>query len=716
MLQKIFPTTIAMRAFLVTTVVVTALMAVIGYLYADEKQQHIFLSQEQKLTELATALAQRLNSDGLLARYEEAANATDEATRQAMRDSLQPVVEEVGQQYPGFAMGYSLYDSRLVVYPYHPEGSALPMPSNIEDAYRDKKPRIASDFKSPFWNELSMRVVYPILKDGKTIGHIWTVVPMTSVNHAVYQAWFIIFLMLCLAWLALMTILDKVFTDISKTLADVADKIARQDDNIDIQKVPQLQSVLMAVKSLRNSLQEQETAYRTLVENSPDMVMRHDATGQRVYVNPVLTKHFKLNHSYSVGDKGFSRNGFFQYRDELARNVADTGNRAEFEYARHLSCGTTKYLKCTMVPERDESGQVASVLAVSRDITDIKKVGELFQAAFNLSPNIMTLTRQKDHTIIQVNDTFVQTTGLSSDTVVGSTSAELGLWPEADNYQETYNLLMEQGFLNNHEVRFTVRGRVHTCLLSSRKIIIDHEPGWLHIVTDITEKKRLDAELARLDSLNLVGEMAASIGHEVRNPMTTVRGYLQLFQRKPEFCSHSERLATMIEEIDRANAIITEFLSLAKNKNTKLVQGNLNTVVQTLYPLMQADALRMGHQLEVSSAVIPDTVFDEAEIRQLILNLFRNAMDAMDLFGIARIRTYCTDDAVVLEVSDTGKGIPPEIRDKLGTPFFTTKENGTGLGLAVCYRVAQRHGATIGIDSSPAGTTFSIRFKPVKAA
>ena len=129
---------------------------------------------------------------------------------------------------------------------------------------------------------------------------------------------------------------------------------------------------------------------------------------------------------------------------------------------------------------------------------------------------------------------------------------------------------------------------------------------------------------------------------------------------------------------------------------------------------MQADALRMGHQLEVSSAVIPDTVFDEAEIRQLILNLFRNAMDAMDLFGIARIRTYCTDDAVVLEVSDTGKGIPPEIRDKLGTPFFTTKENGTGLGLAVCYRVAQRHGATINIDSSPAGTKFSIRFQAVK--
>ena len=91
-------------------------------------------------------------------------------------------------------------------------------------------------------------------------------------------------------------------------------------------------------------------------------------------------------------------------------------------------------------------------------------------------------------------------------------------------------------------------------------------------------------------------------------------------------------------------------------------------------------------------------------------------MEAMELFGMVRIKTYATQDAVVLEISDTGKGIPLENMDKLGTPFFTTKESGTGLGLAVCYRVAQRHGAMIDVDSSSAGTTFSIHFKAVKAA
>lgn len=101
------------------------------------------------------------------------------------------------------------------------------------------------------------------------------------------QAWFSVFFILFIAWLALVLILNKVFIDIDKTLSEVADKIARQDDNADIRKVPQLRPVLMAVKTLRSSLQEKETVHRTLVENSPDMIMRHDVMGKIIYGNPV---------------------------------------------------------------------------------------------------------------------------------------------------------------------------------------------------------------------------------------------------------------------------------------------------------------------------------------------------------------------------------------------------------------------------------------------
>ncbi|MDR3563706.1 MAG: ATP-binding protein [Negativicutes bacterium] len=232
----------------------------------------------------------------------------------------------------------------------------------------------------------------------------------------------------------------------------------------------------------------------------------------------------------------------------------------------------------------------------------------------------------------------------------------------------------------------------------------------LEINHDVTAQKNLDAELARLDRLNIIGEMAASIGHEVRNPLTTVRGYLQMFQRKHEYHQHRQQFKTMIEELDRANLIISEFLSLAKNKAVFLKRYNLNDIVSILLPLLQADAFRTGHDLQIEMGDIPDIDLDEREIRQLFLNLVRNGMDATPPGGRVTIKTELVDNKVVLTVEDTGHGIPPEIFAKLGTPFVTTKENGTGLGLAVCYRIADRHNAKIEVDTSSAGTTFEVKF------
>jgi len=228
---------------------------------------------------------------------------------------------------------------------------------------------------------------------------------------------------------------------------------------------------------------------------------------------------------------------------------------------------------------------------------------------------------------------------------------------------------------------------------------------------DLRAKKRQsEEEIARLDRLNLVGEMAAGIGHEVRNPMTTVRGYLQMFQKKKEFANYHEQFSTMIEELDRANCIITEFLSLAKNKAVEMKCGNLNRIITALFPLLQADAFRVGHEVRIELEDIPDSIFDEKEIRQLILNLVLNGLEAMKHSGVVTIRTYLDNDHLILSVEDTGPGIPAEVMDKLGTPFMTTKEQGTGLGLAVCYRVAHRHGAKMDVSTGLTGTAFTIKF------
>jgi signal transduction histidine kinase len=230
-------------------------------------------------------------------------------------------------------------------------------------------------------------------------------------------------------------------------------------------------------------------------------------------------------------------------------------------------------------------------------------------------------------------------------------------------------------------------------------------------MNDITEKKQMEAEMARLDQLNLVGEIAASIGHEIRNPMTTVRGFLQMLADKKTYKQDSPYFDLMIEEIDRANAIITEFLSLAKNKTVNFKVHNLNTILENVYPLLQADAMGQDKYVKLQLKQIPDVLVDEKEIRQLLFNLVRNGMDAMEAGGTITIKTYIQDQNVILSINDQGSGISSETLKHIGTPFFTTKEDGTGLGLSVCYSIAARHNASINIKTNSKGTTFYIAFQ-----
>lgn len=215
--------------------------------------------------------------------------------------------------------------------------------------------------------------------------------------------------------------------------------------------------------------------------------------------------------------------------------------------------------------------------------------------------------------------------------------------------------------------------------------------------------------MARLDRLNIVGEMAASIGHEVRNPMTTVRGFLQYLSNKQEFKKSLEHFTLMISEMDRANQIITEFLALAKNKTMDFKDRDLNQIITEIAPLLQSDAVRSRCQIALHLLPIPSVSVDENSMRQLILNLVRNAIESMVQGGIVTISTEQRGEKVILAIQDQGTGISPDILNKLGTPFLTTKENGIGIGLAVCYRIVYRHAGVIEVDSTVGkGTKFTI--------
>ena len=352
------------------------------------------------------------------------------------------------------------------------------------------------------------------------------------------------------------------------------------------------------------------------------------------------------------------------------------------------------------------------------DITERKRVEEammlsqeLFFKAFNASPSMMAIERLADNKIINANDSFLNVAGYCREEIIGLTAHELNLWESAKTRLKIIEMLSQGLPVRNLESKVRAKsGKLRVGLVSAEKIELGGEPCLLIAVNDITERKQLDQEMARFDRLNLVGEMAAAIGHEIRNPMTTVRGFLQLLGEKTECKQFKNYFDLMIEELDRANAIITEFLAMAKDKPINKKEQNLNRIINTIFPLIQADVYKSDQYINLELSGIPDLFIDENEIRQLILNLVRNGLEAMTPGGVITIKTYTEVDKIVLAVQDQGSGIKEGVIDKLGTPFFTTKDNGTGLGLAVCYSIAKRHNSKIEIKTSTQGTTFFVRF------
>ncbi|MBQ6448096.1 MAG: PAS domain S-box protein, partial [Bacillus sp. (in: Bacteria)] len=242
-------------------------------------------------------------------------------------------------------------------------------------------------------------------------------------------------------------------------------------------------------------------------------------------------------------------------------------------------------------------------------------------------------------------------------------------------------------------------------------IAYPYDDGICCIFKNITEKKKYEQELKRLSNIDLIGQMAAGISHEIRNPMTTVLGFLQLLKEENTYEKHNKYFHLMIEELNRANSIITEFLSMGNTRKLDLQMLDLNSIIRDIIPLIKIDTYNQNKYIQVDTNDIPELLLNRNEIRQLLMNLYRNGLEAMNTGKVLTISTYKEgQNCVVLAVRDQGKGIRPEVLEKLGTPFYTTKDNGTGLGLGVCYAIAARHNAKIEIQTGSEGTTFFVKF------
>lgn len=266
------------------------------------------------------------------------------------------------------------------------------------------------------------------------------------------------------------------------------------------------------------------------------------------------------------------------------------------------------------------------------------------------------------------------------------------------------------------EEKFTeilkVRDRtLYTIICPIKDMATDETAGLFFIGHDITELQSLKDEVGKIERLSLVGQMAASITHEIRNPMAVIRGFVQLLNERSSDDQQSY-FRIVLEELDRVNAIINDFLSLAQNRIVPKEPSMLHEIINELLPLIWADANMRGQSIDLRLSEHMDSLeMNSKEIKQLILNLARNGMEAMNDKGVLRIETINFKDTVQLRVIDTGAGIPQDKLVHLFEPFYTTKTNGTGLGLPLCLSIVEGHNGKIHVESTvDVGTTFIISF------
>ncbi|MCX7885896.1 MAG: ATP-binding protein [Verrucomicrobiae bacterium] len=237
------------------------------------------------------------------------------------------------------------------------------------------------------------------------------------------------------------------------------------------------------------------------------------------------------------------------------------------------------------------------------------------------------------------------------------------------------------------------------------------------ILRDVTEARRLTANTIESEKLSALTLLAAGVAHEIGNPLNSLNIHLQLMERelkdlppgKAERLREDLRVAR--EEVARLDRIVNQFLRAVRPTKPDLQRTSINEVVLDTLALMERELANRDILVEQELADhLPQTLADRAQLKQAFYNVIKNALQAMRPGGILRIRTEATDSHVVVSFTDTGHGIAPEQIGRIFEPYYTTKKDGSGLGLMIVQRIVREHGGAIEVESNVGrGTTFRIK-------
>jgi len=372
---------------------------------------------------------------------------------------------------------------------------------------------------------------------------------------------------------------------------------------------------------------------------------------------------------------------------KLIQQLSDAKNQIK-EYAEHLE---------EKVKERTR---------------DLKESEERLKSIFAASPDAIAVTDLTGNVIECTEQGLKMYGSPSADDLIGKPLVQLIAEKDRQRAMENMKKTFEQGLVRNMEYTLLTKdGREYPAEFSA-SVIRDAggQPiGFLSVVKDISERKRMQQQLLKAERLAAIGEVAAMVGHDLRNPLTGIAGAAYYLKKKlgSAMDDKSLEMVELIEkDIEYSNKIITDLLDYSKEIRLELRQTTPRAILQEALTLANVpENVRVVNRTQAKPAIKVDV---EAAVRACV-NIIRNALDAMPNGGSLTVSSKTSGGYLQVVFSDTGIGMSEDVLDRLWTPFFTTKAKGMGLGLSICRRIVEAHNGRISVQSIEGkGTTFIV--------
>lgn len=434
----------------------------------------------------------------------------------------------------------------------------------------------------------------------------------------------------------------------------------------------------------------------------------------------------------AVNDAVVERRAYAR-KDLVGRAIADFcyDERSEpvlREWLARLPQGGSPFLVATM---RDKDGKPVevehhgkvvalgrkkAVLVLARDVGAQRRDQRLaltLYEAFRRSNDVMFYT-DRNGTILDVNEAFAKHYGWPREEAVGQNPRILRSRHSSDElYKRMWGSILSAGFWRGEMINKTRDGREIPLILTITAVRDEAGEivGYISNAIDMAEHMALRARVADSEALASVGEMAAVVAHEIRNPLgSIVMAAKELAAGELPDADREVVMRVLRHESERLNEALSNFLAFARPRELKLARTDLNALIGEVVRAVESNP-EISAGVKIRGELAPElkTIqIDADQIRQVVWNLVINALQALDGKGRLTVRTGRRDGRAFFAVSDTGPGIPEKARAALFKPFQTTKQKGTGLGLAVADRVVKAHGGEIVVDTGSGGTTFTV--------